>query len=188
MRGVLKGVAVVLGVVALAAFLGARPAQAKEYPGGYDPQTGWYWDDEFRYNPVTNPFGLRGENWALYQGSTPSYGAYRPAPVSYYYGTIPYATMPPADYSYGAYSRPAPDNLARVRVMVPSDAKVWFDGKATRQEGADRRFESPALTPGRAYSYEVKAQWRDRDGKEVTRTRRVDVSANSNLTVDFNRE
>jgi uncharacterized protein (TIGR03000 family) len=185
MSSVVKVGAVVTGVVALAACLGARPAQAKDYPGGYDPISGWYWDDAFRYNPVTNPFGLRGANWALYQGYTPSSG---PAPVSYYYGTLPYGTMPPADYSYGAYSRPAPDNLARVRVMVPADAKVWFDGKATRQDGTDRRFESPALTPGRAYSYEVKARWRDRDGKEVTRSRRVDVSANANVTVDFTRE
>jgi uncharacterized protein (TIGR03000 family) len=191
MSSVLKVVAVVTGVVALAACLGVRPAQAKDYPNGYDPASGWSWDEDFRYNPATNPFGLRGADWDAWQGYTPSYRVYvpyNPAPVGYYYGSLPYGRMPPADYSYGAYSRPAPDNLARVRVIVPADAKVWFDDKATRQDGTDRRFESPALTPGRAYTYDVKARWRDKDGKEVTRTRRVDVSANANVTVDFLRE
>jgi uncharacterized protein (TIGR03000 family) len=70
---------------------------------------------------------------------------------------------------------------------VPADAKLWFDGAATRQSGAVREFESPQLKPGKEYTYDVKAQWRDADGKEVTRTRRVDVRANANVTVDFTR-
>jgi uncharacterized protein (TIGR03000 family) len=192
MRSVPKVVAVAAGVIALAAWLGVQPGQAKEYPDGYDPASGWTWDEDFRYNPATNPFGYRGANWDAWQGNRPAYGyyvPYTPAPAGYYYGSPPYANMPGANYSYGAYAGPAArDNLARLRVIVPGDAKVWFAGKATRQGGAERRFESPALTPGRSYSYDVKAQWRDKDGKEVTRTRHVDVSANSDRTVDFTRE
>jgi uncharacterized protein (TIGR03000 family) len=176
MRSVPKVVAVAAGVIALAAWFGVPPSQATEYPSGYDPASGWTWDQDFRYNPVTNPFGYRGAEWAAWQGYAPSYG--------YYYGRLPIVTAPRADYSYGAAAR---DNLARVRVLVPAGAKVWFDGKATEQSGTERRFESPALTPGHAYSYDVKAQWRDKSGKEVTRSRRVDVSANANVTVDFTR-
>jgi uncharacterized protein (TIGR03000 family) len=192
MRSVTKSVASVAGVVALSAWLLAQPARAKDYPNGYDPESGWTWDQDFRYNPVTNPFGLRGAAWDAWEGRTPSSGyyvPYSPAPAGYYYGTLPSGAMRSAGYSYGAYSRPAAqDNLARLRVIVPADAKVWFDNKATRQDGGERRFESPALTPGRTYTYDVKAQWRDKDGKEVTRTRHVDVSANSDVMVDFLRD
>jgi uncharacterized protein (TIGR03000 family) len=48
-----------------------------------------------------------------------------------------------------------------------------------------RLFESPALTPGRDFNYEIKAQWRGADGKAVTRTRTVDVRANAHVNVDF---
>ncbi len=191
MRSVVRVGVAVVAFAALAAWLGAGPARAKDYPNGYDPQSGWSWDEDFRYNSATNPFGLRGPDWAAWQGYTPSSGyyvPYSPTPMGYYYGTT-YPAYNAGSYSYGAYAaQPARDNLARVRVMVPADAKVWFDGQATKQTGADRRFESPALKPGHSYSYDVKAQWRDKNGKEVTRTRHVDVSANANVTVDFMRD
>ena len=76
-------------------------------------------------------------------------------------------------------------NTASIRVTVPASAKVWIDDKTTTQTGSDRLFESPALTPGRDYSYDITAQWRDQDGKEVTQTRRVNVSANASVRVDF---
>jgi uncharacterized protein (TIGR03000 family) len=163
---------------------GMPRAQAKDYPGPYDHAGRGYYADEARYIQQAG-FDFPMFEWSRYR--QPSSYSYSPSYYSSpsYYGGYPYAIAP--DYSYGAYA-PAADNLARVRVMVPADAKVWFDGKATRQDGTDRRFESPALTPGRIFSYEVKAQWRDKDGKEVTRSRRVDVSANANVTVDFTRE
>jgi uncharacterized protein (TIGR03000 family) len=110
----------------------------------------------------------------------------------YYYGAMPYDYDTPVygdvtapSYSYG--STAAPDNAARIRVVVPPDAQVWFDDRMTQQTGSVRSFESPALTPGRDFSYDVKARWRGRDGKDVTQTRHVDVRANANVTVDFTR-
>jgi uncharacterized protein (TIGR03000 family) len=38
--------------------------------------------------------------------------------------------------------------------------------------------------PGREYTYEVRAQWMQ-DGKQVSQTRRIDVSAGARKTVDF---
>jgi uncharacterized protein (TIGR03000 family) len=64
---------------------------------------------------------------------------------------------------------------------------VWFGNAATEQSGAVRHFESPALKSGKDYTYEVKVRWTE-NGKEVTRTRQVDVRANSSATVDFTRE
>ena len=115
-----------------------------------------------------------------YAGSLPYYGedgfyypqpSSSPAPDAYYYGTAP--------------ATPTADNKAHIRVVVPEGAKVWFGTTATTQTGTVRYFESPQLAAGKDYTYEVKAQWRDKDGKEVTRTRQVDVRANAALTVDL---
>jgi uncharacterized protein (TIGR03000 family) len=177
----MKAAVVVAGVAALLAWAGARPARAADWPGPYDFDGGRWYQDEAR---DVSRMGFDGGNY------------YRPFFVGRgYYPAYPYAAYAPSysyaaqssDYYYGAYapSQTAPGNMARVRLIVPADAKVWFDGKETKQGGTERRFESPALTPGRAYSYDVKVRWRDREGKEMTRTRQVDVSANANVTVDF---
>src|SRR5262249_9914799 len=102
-------------------------------------------------------------------------------------GAYSYGVMPSADYSYGAYAQPAPDNTAHIRLIVPEGAKVWFGNSATTQTGRVRLFDSPPLTPGKDYTYDVKATWSE-DGKEVTRTRRVDVRANASTTVDLTRQ
>jgi uncharacterized protein (TIGR03000 family) len=81
---------------------------------------------------------------------------------------------------------PAPAaNTATIRVAVPAGATVWIDDKKTTQTGSERVFESPSLTPGADYSYDIKVQWRDQDGKEVTQTRHVNVTANASVSVDF---
>jgi uncharacterized protein (TIGR03000 family) len=181
-------------VLAALAWVGPQAAQAQySYPGGYDPESGWTWDQAFRYDPVTNPFGFREPERSrpyyfgriVYPGSY-SYGA---APAGYYYGYYgapTYNFMPSADYSYGALSRPQ-DNAAHIRLIVPADAKVWFGKSATQQTGAVRWFESPELTPGKDYVYDVKATWTE-NGKAVTRTRQVDVRANSITAVDLTRQ
>jgi uncharacterized protein (TIGR03000 family) len=172
-RQVTKGLSAVAALAALAC-AGMPSAQAKEWPGPYDHAARRYYADEAR-------------DYAAMGYDVPSgYGQYnRPyyysAPPTYYRG-YPYAA--PA-YPLGAYAPAAPDNAAHVRVVVPADAQVWFDGNATKATGPVRRFDSPALTPGRQYTYDVKARWRGADGKEVTQTRHVDVAANADVDVDF---
>jgi uncharacterized protein (TIGR03000 family) len=154
----------------IATGLGVGSARAQGY-GPYDHIGGrWYADEDRDYARL-------------------GYGVYGPARSSYarpyYFGsTAPYyGFMPPTDYSYGA---PAQDNTARVRVVVPPDARVWFGNAATQQSGSVRFFQSPELTPGKDYTYDVKATWTE-NGKDVTRTRHADVRANATATVDFTR-
>src|SRR5262249_25615751 len=122
---------------------------------------------------------------------TPGY--YRPyAGASYYY---PYAAYyPNAGVSYyDPYTASYPQdqavdwnvNVVTIRMRVPSDARVWFEGEATSQSGADRTFVSPSLAPGREYVYHIRVQWQE-NGKSVERNREVTVHAGDriNLNID----
>jgi uncharacterized protein (TIGR03000 family) len=76
------------------------------------------------------------------------------------------------------------DGRALVQVVVPADAKVWFNGALTTTGGEQRVFASPALVPGRDYHYEIRARWTD-GGRVADQTRTVVVRANARVAVDF---
>jgi uncharacterized protein (TIGR03000 family) len=137
-------------------------------------------------------WGHYGETWhghdAYYGGyypwfygnwTYPSYGYYyQPGyyPDSYYYpGYYP----DPYDYA-----PPPPPVTAHITVRVPADAKVWFADESTTQQGAVREFESPELTRGRNYSYDIRARWRE-GNREVEQTRHVAVRGGEDVMVDF---
>jgi uncharacterized protein (TIGR03000 family) len=108
--------------------------------------------------------------------------------ADYYYPYAGTSYYPYAGYTYSAYYPPDPAadvNTATIRMSVPTGARVWFDGAATSQTGADRQFVSPSLTPGREYVYHVRVQW-DESGKAVERTRDLTVHAGDriNLNID----
>jgi uncharacterized protein (TIGR03000 family) len=67
---------------------------------------------------------------------------------------------------------------------VPQNARVWIEGEATSQSGAERTFVSPSLTPGSQYVYHIRAQWDD-NGKAVERKREVKVYAGTLLNLDL---
>jgi uncharacterized protein (TIGR03000 family) len=73
---------------------------------------------------------------------------------------------------------------ATIRVHLPSDARLYFEGELTRATGPDRVFQSPALALGRNYRYDVKAVWND-NGQEVVRTRSLLVRAGQEVNVDL---
>jgi uncharacterized protein (TIGR03000 family) len=108
------------------------------------------------------------------------------------------------DYYYPSYSYVAPNyyaaapssgtvttsgyydpNIANIRIAVPADAEVFFDGKKTNQTGAVRVFSTPALTPGDNYSYDVRVRWTDANGKMQEKERHVAVHAGDNLSLNF---
>jgi uncharacterized protein (TIGR03000 family) len=109
---------------------------------------------------------------------------------SYYYPGAVYYQNDGAAYYYPSTSYYPPDqaedeNTVTIRMTVPSGAKVWFNGAATSQTGADRTFVSPSLAPGREYVYHVRVQW-DENGKTVERNRDFPVHAGDriNVTID----
>jgi uncharacterized protein (TIGR03000 family) len=112
------------------------------------------------------------------------------APIVYYVGP---ATAPakssrtqPVDIRLG-YGTPAPvlaDGPAQIELQMPAGAQVWFGGQKTTQTGTRRQFESPSLTAGRAYTYDVRVTWREGE-REVTESRRLTVHAGDRLNASF---
>ena len=143
-----------------------------------------------------------GQGWDLYSSA----GGYRPTissagypisnasygyPAAYRPVYAPTAGTPAARaasntafYYSPAAANPVADNRAHIRIALPADAEVRFDGDKTSQTGADRRFVSPPLQPGHEYGYEVTAQWKE-NGHEVTRDRRITVHAGDVVNVSF---
>ena len=75
-----------------------------------------------------------------------------------------------------------------MEVRVPANAEVWVEGDKTSQTGAVRHFSSPALTPGKTFTYDLRARWTGADGKAVDRTKQVKVQAGARVGVDFNNQ
>jgi uncharacterized protein (TIGR03000 family) len=74
---------------------------------------------------------------------------------------------------------------ARIEVRLPvADARVSFDDQKTMRTGMVREFETPSLTPGATYTYQVRASWMS-GGKEISRTQKVSVRAGERAVVDF---
>jgi uncharacterized protein (TIGR03000 family) len=116
--------------------------------------------------------------------SYPNTGAWYayPYPVYYPNAGVSYAS---AYTAYYPQEQAVDVNVATIRMHVPSDARVWFEGGATSQSGADRTFVSPSLAPGREYVYHIRVQW-DENGKPAEHNRDVTVHAGDqiNLNID----
>jgi uncharacterized protein (TIGR03000 family) len=76
------------------------------------------------------------------------------------------------------------EELARLTVFVPADAKITIDGEKTSSVGQVRRYVSPPLVVGKGYTYTVKATWKD-NGKDVIREREARVRAGQETVLDF---
>jgi uncharacterized protein (TIGR03000 family) len=140
----------------------------------------------------------------------PRYGYWGASP--YYYGSYPYGGYSddyPYIYSsdgsspaydsgyYGAYgdvtssyldtyspTASQPDTSALVTVSAPADAEIWFNDTKTTSTGSVREYQSPPLTPGTRYTYELRARW-SQNGHEVTQTQQVEVTAGTHVNVQF---
>jgi uncharacterized protein (TIGR03000 family) len=76
------------------------------------------------------------------------------------------------------------DTHAHILVRVPAGAKLWFNGTKVSGEETDHKFVSPSLTPGRRYSYEVRAEWQQ-NGQTITKTHELSVKAGARIEVDL---
>jgi len=136
----------------------------------------WPWSWGYPYNDYGFGYGYGGYGYGgFYPSPYYDYGAYSLAPT-YSYGP-----------TFGAPSIAAPNTEmgAQLDVLVPDpNATVWFDGQQTASQGMTRYFDSPALPPGREFTYTVKAAWTER-GQSVVQERVVTVRAGSRVVVDF---
>jgi uncharacterized protein (TIGR03000 family) len=178
------------------AFTGFRPFYA-----AYRPYWGLNGFVRYGYRPYYGvwPYGGLGLGlWAY-----PYYGYYAGYPIY-----VSPSDYPVEDYDYDHYAPPASldtyqsgyyppevetadapaapvgDNCAHVTVQVPPDAQLWFDDYQAEQKGELRSFVSPALTPGREYSYDIRARWME-NGKRMERARKIKVHANMTVNVDL---
>ncbi len=75
-------------------------------------------------------------------------------------------------------------NEAEVIVRVPANATLFANGQPTELTGTQRIFRTPALTPGRDFSYELRVEYAAQ-GETKTAKRQITVRANHRTTVDF---
>jgi uncharacterized protein (TIGR03000 family) len=128
------------------------------------------------------------------------YGSYAP-----YYGNYPYSGNNDYGYDYpsvpsvinpSSYAVPdvpdagaqqPVDNAIHLQLLVPANAEVIFNGSKTSQTGTVREYVSPAMTPGKTYTYHITVRYMGANGKVVNDTRDVQVRANDWYSIDFTR-
>jgi uncharacterized protein (TIGR03000 family) len=154
-----------------------------ELTGGY---RGGYYGSQPYYGSYSGYQPYYGSSY-----SSPYYGDYGQSTWSRpeYYATpsysVPYDQGTPTYSSgYTPQAAPAANTTAHVTVRAPADARVWIGGWETPNTGAVREFDSPPLTPGKQYTYEVKAQWQE-NGRMMNQTQQVDVSAGARSEAVF---
>jgi uncharacterized protein (TIGR03000 family) len=144
----------------------------RHYNYGYYPYYSYYPD----YGSSAWPDTASGPGYATTGGNYPPAYDLAPGLDSSASGTVQ-SFYPPSGVTQV-------NTPAQISLRVPANAAVWFDGEKTTSAGPDRQFQSPPLTPGQRYHYEVRARWVE-NGREVTQTQQVAVSAGANVNVSF---
>jgi uncharacterized protein (TIGR03000 family) len=122
------------------------------------------------YSSNTQPYGYPGvvTDGSVYGGVPAGYSGYQ----SFY---------PPAGAAQQQTNDPS---RAYIRVRVPADAQVMFDGTPTKQTGTDRMFMTPSLAGNQNYTYDITAQWQE-NGKDRKQTKTVKLVPGQTVDVDF---
>jgi uncharacterized protein (TIGR03000 family) len=153
--------------------------------GGYGLGYGGYGLGYGGYGLGYGGYGLYGPGYTGLSYGMPYYGG------AYDMAAAPYSGQPYGMYNpSNSYQSFYPANMngrqgsAGIQVRVAPDAEIWFDGTKMKQTGAVREYQTPPLTPGKAFTYEVKARWMQ-DGEPVEQTRTVEVQVGRQAVVDF---
>jgi uncharacterized protein (TIGR03000 family) len=151
---------VVLSTLGVCGLLTAMPATASaRYFVGY-------WGGPRIVRPYWGGYGWFGRPWRAY----------------YYWNGGAWCND--CDTAYYPPGEAALANAVTIQMHVPQNARVWIEGEATSQAGAERTFVSPSLAPGSQYVYHIRAQWDD-NGKAVERKREVTVYAGAHINLDM---
>jgi len=150
------------------------------------------------------PYTLHGYN----QGGMYGYGP--PVIPPYVYGTITnpnpptMTTVPSIPVSPAGNSdvkpgdtipKPMPDKKpssdakptgtgASIKLRLPSDSKLYIDGRLIPVSGTERLFTTPALTPGQKFYYDARAELMI-NGSLVVEEKKLIVEAGANLNEAF---
>jgi uncharacterized protein (TIGR03000 family) len=177
-------------------------------PGLFNPGAWAYWPGGIGTGYVSSIYSPPSP-WTYWPGGIATYG-YPGVSMGTFTAPPPIAVVPrpsriaaapaSAPLSYGARVTPvfttrapvaAPlqesvptEQAATVEITAPADAVIRFDGHKTNQTGTRRIFTTPPLPKGQSYHYTVEATFQ-RDGKAVTQSQRVQVSAGAQKSVVF---
>jgi uncharacterized protein (TIGR03000 family) len=178
------------GGPALAAHGGGGHGHGGSFHGSGFGGGGWHgggWHAYGYHRGFYGNFGYPwyGIGWGGY-GYPYSYGYHPYTDYTYPYtsSSVPVTTEYSSFYSPSAEAAQTSDQNVQLNVQVPPDAKVWIDGYQTKETGALRHYVSPPLTPGKNYSYELRASW-TANGQPVDRTRRVTVHAGDVINLNM---
>jgi uncharacterized protein (TIGR03000 family) len=75
---------------------------------------------------------------------------------------------------------------ATMRVHVPTvDAALYLNGERARGTGTTRDIGTAVLLAARDYRFDLRVEWRDRDGREFVNQRRVTLRSGDNSEIDL---
>ena len=143
------------------------------YGYGYAPYFSGYYPYGYGYSSYDSPYA---DDSSWYPGLG---GAYSPGNAG------GFTSVSPLSGTSQGLAPSAQADTAHVTVRVPAGADIWINGSNTDSAGPVREFQSPALTPGQQYTYEFRARWKNDDGREVTQTQQVALTAGAHARVDF---
>jgi uncharacterized protein (TIGR03000 family) len=154
----------------------------------YYPHYGYWGHYHHHHYPYYGWYGFYPYYYPYYvfSGSYPSYDDTYP----YTWSTPAYDSGYYADYGSRTPSYSdrdlvvTPPNTAHITVSAPPDAEIWFNDSKTTATGSVREFQTPPLTAGSQYAYEVRARWSE-NGQEVTQKQQVPVAAGVQVRVTF---
>ena len=79
------------------------------------------------------------------------------------------------------------DAPARVLVKAPVDVKIYVNGQLTRRQSEEQSFNTPELTAGETFHYEIVAR-REGEDDSVVIERKVTVTAGRESVLDLTKE
>jgi uncharacterized protein (TIGR03000 family) len=79
------------------------------------------------------------------------------------------------------------DSPARVLVKAPVDVKIYINGQLTRRQSEEQSFNTPELTAGENFHYEIVAR-REGEDDSVVIERKVTVTAGRESVLDLTKE
>jgi len=171
---------------------------------GYGYGRGWGYGGYPYYGGSGFSVGLGSGYYggSYYGGGYPSYGGYSYDYPSYggtVYSTPSYGYSSSPSYMGGSYDMSGGSiyqagygssmnmaNVVRLEIIVPDDnAELMIQGQRVGGTGRHRSFVSPPLEPNKEYTYEISIRGSQMRGGEDTR--KIDVKAGNQYTVDFTR-